>query len=117
MCSPTDYYPYYDKEGIKISFEEWIAFKQKPDYSVVKQETIGDYQVSTVWLGTNCDYGNTGRPIIFETMVFTDKEVNEHEDLQFRYVNEVEAWEGHKAVVALVKAQDKTHKKEEDNDN
>lgn len=38
------------------------------DAKVVKQEDVGKYWVSTVWLGM--DHGFGGKPMIFETMVF-----------------------------------------------
>ena len=50
---------------------------QNENKRVVKQETVNNKYVSTVFLGMdhNTDpYNNNGSPVLFETMVFPDKE-------------------------------------------
>lgn len=66
-------------------------------YKVVKQETLPNkLWVSTVWLGL--DHGFTGgKPLIFETMVFTEKR-GEEQDMD-RYSTLREAIAGHKRMV------------------
>ncbi len=63
---------YHDKQGNKISLNEWHKLIEDKDYSKVKQETIGDHFISTVLLGLNHSHGDG--ILIFETMIFTDYE-------------------------------------------
>ena len=50
--------------------EEWAGWFNNPDVRRVAFEAIGDAEVSTVFLGLDHSYGNSNRPILFETMVF-----------------------------------------------
>jgi len=54
-----------------MAWDKWMgrSFKQR----IVAQEDVGDFWVSTVFLGTNCAWGDNGPPILFETMVFVKK--------------------------------------------
>lgn len=94
---------YYDRSGNNISFRDWArlcAWDEKNDlnYKRVGGTTVGPYWISTVWLGLNHQYG-TGRPLIFETMVFSKEE----SDLAcHRYATEAEAIAGHERVVEEV---------------
>lgn len=72
-------------------------------YKVVKQEDVGDYWVSTVWLGIDHSFIPTDepnpRPLIFETMVFNKKKSG-YLDLDMdRYATEEEAIKGHERMV------------------
>ena len=50
---------------------KWAEWMQSADNGIVKQEQIGDYLVSTVFLGfDHAHFG--GPPLLFETMVFSD---------------------------------------------
>lgn len=87
---------YYDRQGNPISMEDWSELLNDDKYQRVVKDTIGDVEVSTVWLGLNHAYdGNSIH--IFETMIFGH-------DTEFchRYATEEEAIRGHlKCVVAL----------------
>jgi hypothetical protein len=64
---------------------------------IVKQETIGNTKISTVFLGQ--DIGNdSGAPILFETMCFGDKLDGD----QWRYQTFDEALKGHQKVREMV---------------
>ena len=68
----------------------------------VAQTDVDGYSVSTVFLGIDHNWLPTGRPILFETMVFTDQE--DPLDLwQARYCTWEEAEAGHEAVVYKVR--------------
>ena len=98
---------WYNKKGEKVSMEE--ASKLLGEDKIVKQETIGKYRVSTVFLGLNHRY-DVGPPLIFETMVFAleeDGSVNYSELETERYSTEEQALRGHKEIV------EKWSKKEE----
>lgn len=61
---------HYDRKGNVITFREWgMLGELGVEYRVVKQEYVGDYWISTVWLGLDHNMGG-GPPMIFETMVF-----------------------------------------------
>lgn len=91
---------YYNKSGKEISFQAWADLFEDLNYKVVKQQTVGKYYISTVWLGM--DHGIFGdKPIIFETMVFnrSDSE-NDYLDREMqRYSTLEEAKEGHREMV------------------
>ena len=58
----------------------------------------GDVRVSTVFLGLDHNFGAAGRPLLFETMAFVDRE-----DVgQERYATWKQAEEGHRRWVAKV---------------
>ena len=56
----------------------WARWFESGEDRIVKQETIGPMEVSTVFLGLDHNYGSEGPPILFETMIFgipeTEKE-------------------------------------------
>lgn len=87
---------YYDRAGNPISSDGWL--KTFGDNRVAKT-TVGDVEVSTVWLGIDHQYGD-GPPLIFETMVFDGPLDQECE----RYSTEEQAKAGHEAMVARVRA-------------
>jgi len=92
-----------NKEGgtEECSVEEYIEFISDWENKVVKQEHVGKYWVSTVFLGLDHRDGGDGPPILFETMVFTDGDADE--DTMVRYTTREEALIGHKVEVARLK--------------
>jgi hypothetical protein len=69
---------------------------------IVKQEQVGEFFVSTVFLGLDHAWGPSARPVLFETMVFPHDTVR---DLHCeRYSTWAEAATGHEAVVARLRA-------------
>lgn len=65
---------YYILEGrtvVPADLMTWGRWYEKNERRI-KRETIGDSDVSTVFLGLNHQYGE-GPPLIFETMVFGGK--------------------------------------------
>lgn len=54
----------------RVDLMTWARwFETARDERIVKQETIGDHWISTVFLGLDHQYGD-GPPLIFETMAF-----------------------------------------------
>jgi hypothetical protein len=86
-----------DKNGNKISLEQFADYMEDTnDYKKVKRELIGDYFISTVWLGVEHFNG-----MYFETMVFlkSDIENGNWGDIEmFRYATLQEAIAGHEEV-------------------
>jgi hypothetical protein len=97
---------YYDRDGRRLTLTQWAELHSNGDYVRVAFTTVGQYDVSTVWLGL--DHGwNTHRgdalPIIFETMVFDGDEDN-YDRACVRYSTEAEARKGHEEMVTLIRA-------------
>ena len=84
---------YYDRQGQPLTLMEWAHRFEDWDYKRIAQTVVGKYNVSTVWLGADHQFGE-GPPLIFETMVFPGEADCE------RYTTEQEALAGHAAMVA-----------------
>jgi hypothetical protein len=83
----------YSRSGEPMTQDEWLRAWSTERNSVAKT-TVGDADVSTVWLGLDHRFG-AGPPLIFETMVFG----GEHDQGQWRYSTEEQALAGHERVV------------------
>lgn len=60
---------HFNRAGEPIELLEWAMLFEDPEQRYVAQETIGQYKVSTLWMGLNFNWGE--EPVgIFETMVF-----------------------------------------------
>ncbi len=90
---------YYNKEGKKISMEEWARLFEDFEYKIISQITLSNgKRVSTVWLGLDHSFGD-GTPLIFETMVFSKKGDCSSEEHCERYATLKEAEAGHERIV------------------
>lgn len=83
-----------------IEWCEW--FEHADEARRVARTTIGQAEVSTVFLGIDHNWGADGPPILFETMIFVGKDGGV-EDYQERYATWAEAEEGHARAVAFVR--------------
>lgn len=89
---------HYDKEGRQITLRQWAKLFDHCGYRRLGDTHIGDYWISTVWLGLDHGWGRSA-PLIFETMVFK----NDESDLDCRrYPTLAQAEEGHAEIVAEV---------------
>jgi len=69
----------------------------------LKQETIDDVYVSTVFLGLDHSWPKDNvTPLLWETMIFGGK----HDQYQDRYTSVEEALEGHQKAVNLINSKD-----------
>jgi len=83
---------YFDQHGNPISEEEWTELHENAVYRQVGYAVVGDYLVSTVWLG---------RDPLFETRVFKGV----HELDQVSYATLGEALIGHAKTVEKVRSE------------
>jgi hypothetical protein len=61
---------YFDREGQPLELFEWADLFERRDYRVVRQTPLGNYGVSTVWIGLS---SRMGEPLgTFETAIFKD---------------------------------------------
>lgn len=65
----------------------------------VAQTSVDEYHVSTVFLGIDHNWFQTGPPVLFETMVFSEGENDPLALWQARYCTWEEAEAGHQAIV------------------
>lgn len=90
---------YFDRDGKPIPDDYYNTAKHGRKYKWgtekrIGRTVVGDWTVSTVWLGLNHDY-LTGVPVVFETMVFGEPYENELR----RYTTEEDAMRGHLLVL------------------
>lgn len=97
---------HYDRAGLPIDMMEWARLRGLPDYFRVADDTIGNYWISTVWVGLDMNLGWSDVPIIFETMVFSlvEGDADGHDLDCRRYATEEEAVAGHAETVTIVRA-------------
>src|SRR3972149_6027051 len=93
---------WYTLEGHKpkpVSLEQWgqLFSEENLHKRVVGKTSVGEVEVSTVFLGVDHNFSNTGPPILFETMIFGGK----HDQYQERYATWEEAEAMHKAACEL----------------
>ena len=91
--------PYYNRDGKKISNEEWMKLFTDKSYKIITQQNIHGNKVSTVWLGTDHNFGAEDKILIFETMVFGDGMWN---DYTRRWSTEKDALFGHSVIADLI---------------
>jgi hypothetical protein len=96
---------YYKLDGHNVvpieDVFEWGKLMQSDD-RVVAKDKVGDYLVSTVFLGIGYNFGD-GKLNIFETMVFKGDNCVSLNDYTRHYSTWDEAVEGHNAVVCELK--------------
>jgi hypothetical protein len=74
---------------------EWMD--ENPERKAVKQDTVDDVYISTVFLGLDHAW-NSDIPVLWETMIFG----GEHDQCQERYTSYEDALEGHEKALNLV---------------
>ena len=99
-------------EGIKYDrdlepFDSWEESKIRFDGKRLMKTYVGDYCVSTVWLGINHNF-KADEPIVFETMIFNTNTSSYYElytdKYLERYKSEEEAGRGHLRIVDNIRA-------------
>lgn len=88
---------YFDKDGNPIGMDDYLRLTYDKDYRRVGWTKVKEHVVSTVWLGLDHSYGGP-KPVIFETMVFSNEDNLVDLDCQ-RYVTLEEAYIGHITMV------------------
>jgi len=65
----NDKYILEGRTPVKVNLETWARWFETADRKV-RRTTKGDVEVSTVFLGLDHAFGNSEKPLLFETMVF-----------------------------------------------
>jgi hypothetical protein len=76
---------------------EWGQFMADHERRRIALTEKDGIQVSTVFLGLDHNFGFSGEPVLFETMIFG----GDHDGYQERYTELDEALKGHERAVAL----------------
>lgn len=95
---------HYDKNGDPVDdLLVWAGLFEDMEYRRVGSTEVGDYWVSTIWLGIDHNWGFGGDPLIFETMVFI-RDGEYQDEYMDRYSTEAQAFDGHLNVVGMLAA-------------
>lgn len=83
--------------------KDWaMMFEGDIDRRRVAETEVGDFWVSTVFLGVDHNFCEAGPPLLFETMVFRVSDGTPRTSSSWRYSTWEQAEAGHAAAVALV---------------
>jgi len=90
-----------------VSLMEWAKWFEESKDRFVKQDKVNGFFVSTVFLGLDHNFTDSGAPILFETMVFDENRKNDygsHPDIYSeRFRTKEEAILNHDKLVADLK--------------
>lgn len=107
---------YILKDGkiITVPLLEWAQWIEERSNKIIEQTEVPGGTVSTVFLGLDHNFSNSGPPLLFETMVFMvedqDSKYGTRECETDRYATIGDAKKGHWEFVAKYKAaQEKTN--------
>jgi hypothetical protein len=108
-----NYWRIVNRKVVPSTRRQWCEFFASPE-RLIKQETVGDFWVSTVFLGIDHNFSGDGPPVLFETIVFGEPEEQDllgrkqqvRPSLQMdRYCTLDEAEAGHEQVVQQLRQQ------------
>jgi hypothetical protein len=98
---------YYGRDGRPISLHQWSYLLANFEYKVVRRNHLHHAMVSTVWLGLDHGWLEDGRPLIFETEIFPQRNRDARaawQGRQWRWSTEAEARRGHQCIVEAIRA-------------
>lgn len=90
---------HYDRQGRPCSMRRWQELVGGENRVIAQTRFANGILVSTVYLGLIHGEDSSGRPLIFETMVFHPSTGSQDQACR-RYASELEAKAGHLAMVA-----------------
>jgi len=83
---------------------EWaLWFQDSIDDRRIALDTVGEFTVSTVFLGSDASFGQHDEPILFETMVFVSDTLEPMDQYTRRYTSSNAAMNGHNATIEVLK--------------
>ena len=98
----SDYFILRGKSPVAATLLEWGRWFETAERHVAL-DTVGQYWISTVFLGLDHNFIHQGPPILFETMVF-DRNKQEEGEYTRRYSTWDEAEAGHANTVRAIRA-------------
>lgn len=90
-----------DEEGNPkpATLHEWASWFETAERRVADTK-VGETHISTVFLGLDHSFGQSQKPLLWETMIFG----GEHDGYQERYTSRADAEAGHAHAVSLAQA-------------
>lgn len=95
-----NYYKLDGKNLVPCDLMEWARWFENGNRHVA-QDVLGEFRVSTVFLGLDHSFGS-GPPLLFETMIFGPPDHNLNETMD-RYTTWEQAEAGHQAMLDKVR--------------
>jgi hypothetical protein len=98
---------FYAPDGTVIDLHEWCRLFEERSKDMSsdswwrRQTWVSTTQVSTVWVGVDYSFGYGGQPLMWETMIFGDDDL---EDDCYRYPSRQKALDHHEEIVRRLKA-------------
>jgi hypothetical protein len=98
-----------DNRPVRVDIREAVAWREAhPDRRIVKQEDVGGYRVSTVFLQLDHSFADDATPVLWETLVFDRRDpngVNHWSEIDGdRYTSHEDALAGHEVLAAKWRA-------------
>ncbi len=94
----SDHYILQGQTPVKVTLHEWAEWLNTANRHVAVT-SVGEYRVSTVFLGLDHSFGDGGLPVLFESLVFKGEHSWDEIDGR-RYHFWSEAENGHAELVA-----------------
>lgn len=64
---------YFDHDGEEIGFLEWAIRVNDHKVVCLALDDVGEFTISTVWIGLHFDHHPTDKILIFETVMFDEE--------------------------------------------
>ena len=91
--------------AIPVGLGTWaVWWLERPAKRIVKQEDVGEFVVSTVFLGLDHSHWFGGPRQLFETMIFTQQGKRGHDVYCDRYATWAQAVAGHERTIVKLRA-------------
>ena len=87
-----------------LEWGRWMEDARKTDNRRVARTEIGKVEISTVFLGLDHNFSDTGEPVLFETMILRGKDFHGEWDYQERCSTWEQAEAMHEKAVEFVNA-------------
>lgn len=87
-------------EPYAVTMDQWAGMTRSQDDWRVARDIVGPYDVSTVFLGLDHNFGLTGAPVLWETCVFGPPEGSVVPGMTERYTSRADAELGHARMIA-----------------
>lgn len=96
---------FFDRKGNKLTLDEWANLTEDVEYRrVAGWDHVGEWSVSTVWIGISMDFNRQAPVSTFETWITGPDGLSD----MVRYSTEEDALEGHRLALERCKRQEKT---------
>lgn len=92
------YYKLQGREVVEITGDDWMNLRVDDSVSIKRTILHDSTLISTVFMSMSGRKDQTGRPLVFETMIFG----GEHDRYQRRYATYDDAERGHQETIEMI---------------